>query len=298
MTHYRKLQSSGQLTKDACRAILFNSNLTSYKNIATIATENCIPASYIVAKVIKYPNSRDFLKEWICKVPSTKALFEYIHHLDRSRQASSRNLLAEEDFKEALRQCQMDLTAHLSFILSAEGTSNAFTTWKKWVDHATIGLTPGTKALVLQLPTLQLLKRASVTPIEFSVLRFVLRHDDFKLPLQDNFRRHLVNVLMSNSSLICNLETAMMLMDSARNSFELSDIAKYTVQMIHKWMPVSLEQIDTLDKKWVAAFLEKSIENCQDADFDTRATLARIKAELEACKLKRGVPTESELVGE
>ena len=296
MSHYAKLKSSGELTKDACRAILFNSNLTSYEDINTIATENCIPASYVVAKFMKLPNRSEAVSEWIAKVPPTDALFEYISHLDRSRPLVTRKLHAAEDFKASLRQCQMDLTAHISYTLLTYGTLKGFTMWKYWTNHTTISLSPETRALVLQLPTLQLLRQAMLPPIQFRVLRSVLRRNDIELPSQDTFRRQLVSVLMINSSQTCNLETAMTVMDTSRNSFDIYELGEYTDQMVRRWMHGTTGQIKSLNVIWINSFLAKSIENCRDAEFDTRVKLARVRAELEAYERKQGMPTESQLV--
>jgi hypothetical protein len=297
MSHYVKLKSSGELTKDACRAILFNSNLISYEDINTIATENCIPASYVVAKFMKLPNRTDAVSEWIAKVPPTDALFEYIRHLDRSRHLVTRKLHVEEDFKASLRQCQMDLTAHITYTISTYGTLKGFTMWRHWANHGTKGLSPETRALVLQLPTLQLLKQAMLPPIQFRVLRSIIRRSDIELSSQDRFRRQLVFVLMSNSSQTCNLETAMIFMDTCRNSFGSYELGHYTHQMVREWIHSPTGQVKSLNLKWVNSFLTKSIESCRDAEFDTRAKLARVKAELEEYGQKHGPPTESQLVG-
>jgi hypothetical protein len=296
MSHYVKLKSSGELTKDACRAILFNSNLTSYEDINTIATENCIPASYLVAKFMKLPNRMEAVSEWMAKVPPTDALFEYIRHLDRSRHVVTRKLHAEEDFRASLRQCQMDLTAHISYTLSTDGTLKGFTMWKHWTVHGTNGLSPETRALVLQLPTLRVLKQAMLPPIQLRVLRSIVRRSDIELPSQDTFRRQLVSLLMSNSSQTCNLETAMTVMDTCRNSFDSYELGEYTHQMVREWMHRSTVQAKSLNVKWVNSFLEKSIENCRDAEFETRVKLARVRAELEEYDRNQGMPTEPRLM--
>ena len=245
---------------------------------------------------MKLPNRTEALSEWIAKVPPTDALFDYIRHLDRPRHLVTRKLHVEEDFRASLRQCQMDLTAHISYTLSTYGTLKGFTMWKRWTNHGTNGLSPETRALVLQLPTLQLLKQAMLPPIQFRVLRSVIRRNDIELPSQDRFRRQLVSVLMSNSSQTCNLETAMTVMDTCRDSFDSYELGQYTHQMVREWMYGSTGQGKSLNVQWVNSFLTKSIDNCRDAEFDTRAKLARVKAELEDYERKHGQLTDSQLV--
>lgn len=234
--------------------------------------------------------------EWIAKVPPTDALFEYIRYLDRSRHLVTRKLHAEEDFKASLRQCQMDLTAHISYTLSTYGTLKGFSMWKHWANHGTNGLSPETRALVLQLPTLRLLKQAMLPPIQFRVLQSVIRRNDIELPSQDTFRRQLVSVLMSNSSQTCNLETAMTMLDTCRDSFDSYELGEYTHQMVREWIHGSTGQVKSLNAEWVNSFLAKSIENCRDSGFDTRAKLARVRAELEGYEREQGLLTESPLV--
>lgn len=293
MTHYAKLKYSGELTKDACRAILFNPNLTSYNEINFIATETCIPASFVVAKLMKLPGrSPEMVSEWIKKVPSIDALWEYIHQLNPSMK--SKSLTAREDCKASLQQCHMDLTAHLSYILSTQGTQEGFAEWEKWVKQKIGGLSTGTKLSVLQLPTLQLLKQAIRPPASFQVIRSVIRsvilRNIIEIPHPRSFRRELVFVLMSNSSQMCNLETAMMVMHFCRPSFTSFEVGENTARMLQEWMNNPLGQSRSLDIKWVHLFLSESMYICQDdGDFETRAKLARVKAQLEGFEWKSGL---------
>lgn len=290
MSQYVKLKSSGELTKDACRAILFNSNLTSYDDINTIAAENCIPASYVIAKLMKLPDrSMKLVSEWMKKVPSIDSLFEYIHQLDRSRQLTSRSLQAREDCRASLQQCHMDLTAHLTYILSTKGVEKGYKEWDNWVHYKTSDLSSEIGAIILQLPTLRLLNEAMLPPVSYRVINSVIMHKDIELPPQRSLRRNLVSVLMNRSSSIYQLRTAMTVMDISRNSFEPEEVADYTDRMLRELMQFEHQKRFLPNIiKWLHSFLAKSIHVCQDVDFERRAKLARLKADIEDFERRGG----------
>lgn len=300
MTEYSNLRSSGSLTKRACQTILSNPNLQADEDIETIAVENCIPASYIVAKLIKSRKQQAVISRWMTKVPGVKDILQYIYELDHKKHPNPETSIDAEDFKRAtFLLCGMDLTAHMAYILRTQGIPQGFRVWKSWTRNYDAKLSFRTKKSVFQLPGLQLLQYALREPaVAPAIIRVVLSRDPHILHAAPprEFRRDVIAVIVkdalarrSPSSIL----RAMQMMGLYDGCLKLDEIANFTERLVMTWM-AQPEQMAT-EFLSVRLFLSRSEEECQHADFVARAKLACVSAKLEEfCRKQRtcGVQTE------
>lgn len=277
---YEKLKSSGALTKESCHAILFNSNLTDYNSIIRIALENCIPPSYVVAKLMKLDDPPPAaIHSWMKKVPPLKALWAFIY--DGHKQPMSLGQVSNR--MRCLAQAQMDLTAHMSFIIMTEGIEPAFDRWKRWLWKDL----PVPHREILKLPSLKLLHHAMQGPGNSHIIREILHWQPSLLlsaPKQE-FHRHWVRQFLQdciNPEEDCPYKTAISVVELSEKCLEPDETAKYTSSIVGRWvgdstkMPASVPSIRSMK-----AFLYRTISGTGSASFFARAELQHWKAVLE-----------------
>lgn len=293
MASYRLLKSSGELTHVECHAILFNPNLTAYTDIHTIASENCMAASFVIAKLMRLNNQPlANLDQWINKVPSIPSLWQFVQDINSTKPVS-RNLQTKEDARRSLLLAQSDLTAHLSYIIMAQGITAGFALWKEWVRSETVSIK--SKLSVLPLPSMQLLTKSRRDPIAVDVIRAVLRFDDraFQLlPRQPTFDL-LANLLATSPATnALPFELAAKVLQSSQDCFTPTEIADLSEQVVSKWIAAE----GFTGQEEVKTYLSWATSKSRLADMHVRARLERLKEEVECIDEKEKLGTWSAIV--
>ena len=280
MTAYAQLKPAGELTKEAGRAILFNPNLISYEHINTIATESCIPASYVVAKLMKIEKPRlEEISMWMQKVPSIHSLWKFIRELDGM--VNRRQPHGREDRIRSLGQCHMDLTAHISYILLTKNVQEGYKLWESWAFWNKYDISLDTRQVVLKVPSLKLLIRACQTPIERKPIYEVLNWDYtvIQVASQSQFRRVLIldllNLLISDRYPV----RAMEIMRMSEGCLSKKEIVEYVGTIVKDWLSIYAEnsppaaEIDS-----TRAFFSWVMDETRGVQTGDRAKLERLKA--------------------
>jgi hypothetical protein len=283
MTAYAQLKPSGELTKEGCRAILFNPNLTSYDHINKIAIENYIPASFVIAKLMKLDNPpKEAISNWIKKVPDIKSLWKFIGEIDGVY--NKRSPITIEDRNRSVQQCHMDLTAHMSYILLTNNVQSSYKEWKSWAFENKYNISTGTRQLVLKLPSLRLLKKASLEPGSNSIVRAILNWDEkvIQISSQPQFRRtlilDLVRLLIAEES----PGRAARVIRMSQGCLDQNEIADYTELIIMSWMSTfDVSTPTSVEIRSAKSLLSWAAEECLEADMHIRARLERLSAQLQ-----------------
>jgi hypothetical protein len=292
MASYRLLKSSGELTHVECHAILFNQNLTAYTDIHTIASENCMAASFVIAKLMRLKNQPlANLDQWINKVPSIPSLWHFVQDINSTK--TVRNPQAKEDARRSLLLAQSDLTAHLSYIIMAQGINAGFAIWKEWVYSETVSTK--SKLSVLRLPSMQLLTKSRRDPIALNVVSAVLGFDDgaFQLLPRQPTIDLLANLLATSPATnALPFELAAKVLQSSRDCFTPTEIAELSEQVISKWIAAE----DSRGQVEVKKYLSWATSKSRLADMHVRARMERLKEEMESVDEKEKLGTWSAIV--
>jgi hypothetical protein len=282
MALYTLLKSTGKLTHVECHAILFNPNLTAYTDICAIASENCMPASFVIAKLMRLKNQPlTNFDQWIHKVPSIPSLWQFVQDIvvNKRETKRGRNPKAMDDARRSLRLAQTDLTAHLSYIIKAQGINAGFAVWKKWVYSDTVS--KKAKHLVLQLPSMQLLTKSRRDPIALNVVRAVLDFDDggFRLLTRQPTIDLLANLrATSPAGSALPFELAARVLKLSQDCFTPTEVADLSAQVVSEWIAAQ-DFSGQADK--AKRYLSWAISQNRFADMYVRARLERLKEEME-----------------
>jgi len=284
MAAYEELKSSGALTRESCHAILFNPNLSDYHNIDKIATENYIPASYVVAKLTKLNSPLPAaIATWMRRVPPPKFLWNFIRELTHPQPHKHHRLEEVDNRNRSLAQCQMDLTAHMSYTIIKEGIQRAFQLWESWIKKPL----PIPHRHVLKLPTLKLLHDAMQPPPTVYIIQEILSWQPallLSVP-KEEFRQKWVIKFLSDcihKSPDCPYETAISVIELSEEYLRPEDTAMYSNLIIRRWYKDYNKSPSLVpDVELVGAFLSRMISRCERASFYMRAELERLKSFLE-----------------
>jgi hypothetical protein len=301
MTLYAKLQATGELTTDACTTILFNSNLQSYHDINTIAVETCIPASYIVAKLLKTRNPpKDALATWMNKVPSVKSLWTFIaesDHENESKNWRTSNLEASRDRKRSFQQCQMDFAARMCFIIKTKGIDHAMKIKDRWVNSPidNVEVSKERRSEVLKLASLQLAKQVAKEPerlrahsiaktAHFEALSLAAGQESVPLAIR---RKYISEIMEGFTSIVghtLNLEQIANVIKTNCAILEPTVIAEYSQRCVVTWL-ISMSERDKVpsrsELKMANSFVSWALETSRSASLHDRGRLESLKSKLE-----------------
>jgi hypothetical protein len=202
MTFYVRLKSSGELTREAIHALLFNPHLNSLDDIHKIASETQIPACYVIAKLLKLNTPLVDIAPWYKKVPSITALKAYIHEHDSRYAKHTRNPESLDDWRRSLQQVQMDITAHLSYHLLKSEIRSAYNIWRGFCIQK--GIAHTTKVAMTKVPSLWLLEQAlkSHDEAKAQIVLAVWEWDEnvIAVPQKTTRRRLIMDIIKTLSS--------------------------------------------------------------------------------------------------
>jgi hypothetical protein len=295
MTIYAKLKSAGELSKETCHALLSNPNLQSYDDINVVAIETQIPASYVIAKLIRTRNqSEDALATWIKKVPSVKSLWSFVGELYYAYHSTKMNLVRHSDRKRSLQQCQIDLSAHMLYTLRMKGIDGGYELWKKWVNNkpqdAEISITR--KKDVLRLSSVQILQRASKESDKNQIIAEILEWDNTVLQISPPGRRRtLILQFMeqfTSTSSTSRHVTAAAVLQQSHDVLEPNEIAGHSERVLSDWIS-HIRKSKSAHGEGKSAyrfyrFLSWALEECSSADLRARGRLESFKTQLEELK--------------
>lgn len=288
MTIYSRLKISGALKSESCMALLSNPNLNSPDDIELIATENQISPSYVVAKLMKLTirPSPDILSKWMKRVPSVTSIYRECVKI-ASQPKPKRNLEAT-DPRLSLKQCRMDLAAHMSYLLETKDWETAFRRWVSWTRKGTPNELPlEMKKSVLKIPSLQLLQMA---------LRFKDPNDDVvthvgmlldwdesivNIPTQNEFCEQVVSFLLdslpADKSAPLAAERLLRILDIVRGSLSPERYLYAMDVAVQTWM----ENAEDDDLEWVQSFVARTKEDLYPSvDLSQRGHLDRLTESL------------------
>ena len=271
MTVYSRLKSSGELETDSCIAILSNPNLTAYNDIELLAIENNIPASYVVAKFMKLPSRAppDIISKWIREVPSVPSIYQECIRL--ANQSKPRRNLEATDPRFSLKQCRMDLAAHMSCVLETMGREAAFRRWVSWTRKATPNkLTLEMRKSLLKIPSLQLLRQALQSDDPSSAVveqvGMLLDWDEtiVNMPSQNEFRERVISFLLDAlqkpGSCPSTAERVLRILDAIPDSLGPERYLYATDVAVRKLTDITFHD-RLLDVEWVKSFIARTKEN-------------------------------------
>lgn len=284
MTLYARLKSFGPLSREATHALLFNPHLTSLDDINHVASETCIPASYVVAKLLKVKCPLADIESWFKKVPSMDGLTSYVRELEaNSSWVHSRNLEHLYECRISIQQVQMDITAHLSYSLLQNGVKDSYEIWRRFCSASEISRP--TKITMTKLPSLWLLKQAlnSKENVKPAIVSAIVDWDSNVLAVpQTATRRRLARdiITMLASETLDNVAyptNASSVLKSNKEVFEEEDIIDYAEMIVQSWRRWKTPQ----DSKKIFNFLGWAMRRSTGAGLLGRARLERLKNEFE-----------------
>jgi hypothetical protein len=296
MTLYTRLHATGELTTDACTTLLFNPNLQSYRDINTIAVETCIPASYIVAKLLKTRNlPKDALATWMKKVPSVKSLWTFLaesYNDNESKIRRTNNLEASRDRKRSFQQCQMDFAAHMCFIIKTKGINHAMKVKDDWINNPIddVEISKERRLEVLKLAFLQLTKQVTkeeernATTVHFEALSVAAGQES--VPLESR-RKYISQIMEGFTSIAGNTLNFARIADVIKTNctiLEPTVVAQYSQQCVVTWLISMSErsQVPSPDQlKMANSFVSWALENSRPASLHDRGRLESLKSKLE-----------------
>jgi len=314
MTIYTKLKMSGELKSDSYMALLSNPNLTESNDIELIATENHIPASYIVAKLMKLPNrpSPDIISKWIKRVPSVLSIYRECVKI--ANQPKPKRNLEATDPRVPLKQCRMDLAAHMSYVLETRPWETGFRRWVSWTRKGTPNKLPfEMRTSLLKIPSLQLLKMAlQIKEPRDKVMEQVgmlLDWDEtiVNMPSQNEFRERVVSFLLDalqqpESSPLA-AERVLRILDIIRGSLSPERYLYCMDVAVQTWIGNGSEE-RLLDLEWVQSFVTRtkedlypSISLSQRAQLDRLADSLRNMGSAEAREKRQSIALEDVMLG-
>jgi hypothetical protein len=295
MTLYTKLNATGELTTDACIMLLFNPNLQSYRDINTIALETCIPASYIIAKLLKTRNQpKDALATWIQKVPSVKSLWTFIAESE-SKNTGRYTLETSSDRKRSFQQCQMDFAAHMCFIMKTEGFDRALKVKIAWVSDPidNLEISREKRLEVLKLAFLQLGKQQdrvdhliALSDTKVSHLKSLALAVSMGGPLAS--RRKYISQIMEDFASVAgdSVNLARIVSVIKDNCLILGPkvVAEHSQQFVTTWL-MSMSERDRVpsqhELKLANSFISWALENSRSAPLLHRGRLESLKSKLQ-----------------
>jgi hypothetical protein len=278
LTIYEKLKLADELTKEACLAILFNRNLTSYADIKMIADETAIPASYIVTKLIELGNQPNkVLESWYSKVPSISSLWNFIkesgvtdiHPLPPTPTPRMWNI---QSLDHSIQQYQMDLAAHMWWNIRRHGVAEGHKLWSAWSQK---DIPRSILKQLLRPSSLRLLRRASESPESLdTVIRIVQWDDQIMQVLSPGSTRKLMLGLLAKPSL------AAQFLQHHHGAITPIECAKYSETILRHWLEIPGE-LKASDSLFMAKkFARWALEQSEGKDFHTKASLQRLSHQL------------------
>lgn len=286
MTIYEKLKLADELTKDACLAILFNHNLTSYADIERIASETAIPASYIVTKLLQLRGQPDqVLQSWYSKVPSLSSLWNFIEESEATELRKTWNIQSLDHSKQSLQQYQMDLAAHMLWNIRNHGVSKGYEVWSEWTDKHIP--TPALKEL-LKPSSLQLLRRASKSPENLdTVVRIVEWDDKIMQLLSPESRRVLILDLADYSLETGKPSQAARFLQLNHSAISPIECVEYSEVILKHWLEHFRESKVAGSLGMAKGFVRWALEQSEGTDLYTKASLERLRHQLAEVSMER-----------
>jgi hypothetical protein len=286
LTFYEKLKIADELTKDACLAILFNRNLTSYADVEKIATETAIPASYIVTKLLQLGNQPETnLQSWYAKVPSVSSLWSFIADSGVSELRKTWNIQTLEYSTQSLQQYQMDLAAHMLWNVRKHGVTKGFEMWSEWANK---NISAATLKQLLKPSSLQLLQRASKSSDTFDTAICIVEWDESILQLlSQESRRQLILDLVDHCMETGKASQAARFIQLNHGALTPVECARYSEMVLRHWISnmADLKNPGSLGK--AKSFVRWALEHCEGTDMHTRCSLERLKHQLVEVGLDR-----------
>jgi len=268
MTIYTRLKTSGELKADSCMAILSNPNLTAYADIELIASERNIPASYVVAKLMKLSTRPhpDIISKWIRKVPPVPSIYRECIRI--ANQPKPKRNLEATDSRVPLKQSRMDLAAHMSYVLNTTGWKTGFRRWISWTRKGTPNkLTFEMRKSLLKIPSLQLLRLAlqieDPTSEVVEQVGILLDWDEsiVNIPSNNQFRDQVVSFLLDAlqkpESSAATAERVLNLLDVIRKSLAPERYLSAMYLAVQQWMEAPSEG-RLMDIEWVKSFVART----------------------------------------
>jgi hypothetical protein len=292
MTVYTRLKTSGELKTDLCMAILSNPNLTAYSDIELIASESNIPASYVVAKLMKLSTRPhpDIISKWIRRVPPVPSIYRECIRI--ANQPKPKRNLEATDPRVPLKQSRMDLAAHMSYVLDTMGWETGFRRWVSWTRKGTPNkLTFEIRQSLLKIPSLQLLRLAlhieDPTSEIVEEVGILLDWDEsiVNVPSNNEFREQVVSFLLDAlqkpESSAATAERVLKVLDIIRKSLAPERYLFAMYLAVQKWMDASSEE-RLMDVEWVNSFVARTKEDLYPSiNLSERGQLDRLASRLE-----------------
>lgn len=308
MTIYTRLKTSGELKLDSYMALLSNANLVSYNDIELIATENHVPASYVVAKLMKLANrpSPDIISKWIRRVPSVLSIYRECVKI--SNQPKPKRNLETTDPRVPLKQCRMDLAAHMSYVLETRGWETGFRRWVSWTRKGTPNKLPfEMRKSLLKIPSLQVLRMAlEIKDAKDEIVEQVgmlLDWDEtiVNMPSQNEFRERVVLFLLDalqKSVSLPRAERVLRILDIVRGSLSPEGYLDAMNVAVQTWMRNGSEE-RLLDLEWVQSFVARAKDDLYPSfNLSQRGQLDRLADSLrrmgleETCEKPKSIALE------
>ena len=286
MTIYEKLKLADELTKEACLAILFNHNLTSYADIEKIASETAIPASYVVTKLLQLHGLPDqVLQSWYSKIPSLSSLWNFIEESGVTELRKTWNIQSLEHSKQSLQQYQMDLSAHMSWNIRKHGVSKGYEVWSEWIDKS---IPTSTLKELLKPSSLQLLRRASKPPENLdSVIRIVEWDDKIMQLLSPETRRVLILDLTDYSLETGKPSQAARFLQLHHGAISPIECVEYGEVILKHWLEHFRESKVGGSLGMAKGFVRWVLEQSEGTDLYTKASLERLRHQLAEVSIER-----------
>jgi hypothetical protein len=298
MTFYARLKLISQSSREDIRALLFNPNLTSLADIEEMASDACIPASYVVAKLMKLNYPISIIRRWHRKVPSISALKEFIRELDSHNTFSSRNLEIVDEWRRSIHLVQMDITAHMSYCFVKDGIKSAYGVWRGFcIDKR---LSDVTKLHATKLPSLWLLKQAlkGNEDSKAKIVSAIMDWDENVLAVSQNATRtrltmDVIRVILSVPMLhAAEFDFAVRILQLNKEQLSGKGLTDCCEMLVNSWKKLNTPRGHQKLFKLLGHLGKMST----DFSLMDRARLERSKAELAAKKPRHGESTSEVIV--